>query len=103
MAERRIGMSIENWRTQIDDIDQKLVKLMNERTKCVIEIAKIKKQHKLNVVDPDRERDVFRNVEKENHGPLDVDSLNRIFGRIIEECRRIERHITGENAMDDDG
>jgi chorismate mutase len=96
MAERRSGMSIEDWRTQIDDVDRKLVKLMNDRTKCVIEIARIKKQQKLKVVDLDRERYVYENVEKENQGPLDEGSLTRIFGRIIEECRRIERQVTGE-------
>jgi len=89
-------MSIEDWRTQIDDIDRKLVKLMNERTACVIEIARIKKQEKLKVVDLDRERNVYQNVENENQGPLDAGSLTRIFGRIIEECRRIEKQVTGE-------
>jgi chorismate mutase/prephenate dehydratase len=89
-------MSIEDWRTQIDDIDRQLVKLMNERSQCAIEIARIKKQRNMGVVDPDRERNVFRNVEIENRGPLDSDSLNRIFGSIIEECRRIERQVTDE-------
>src|SRR5262249_31787579 len=96
MVERRSGMSIEDWRTQIDDIDRRLVKLMNDRTTCVIEIARIKKQEKLKVVDLDRERNVYQNVEKENLGPLDAGSLTRIFGRIIEECRRIEKQVTGE-------
>jgi chorismate mutase len=96
MVERRSGMSIEDWRTQIDDIDRRLVKLMNDRTTCVIEIARIKKQEKLKVVDLDRERNVYQNVEKENMGPLDEGSLTRIFGRIIEECRRIEKQVTGE-------
>jgi len=89
-------MSIEDWRIQIDDIDRRLVKLMNDRTRCVIEIARIKKQEKMKVVDLERERNVFHNVEKENQGPLDAGSLTRIFGRIIEECRRIEKHVTGE-------
>jgi chorismate mutase len=89
-------MTIEDWRTEIDGIDRKLVKLMNDRTKCVIEIARIKKQNGMSVVDLERERNVFQNVEHENHGPLDAASLTRIFGHIIEECRQIERHVTGE-------
>jgi chorismate mutase len=89
-------MSIDDWRSQIDDIDRKLVKLMNQRSHCVIEIARIKKQRNMNVVDLERERNVFRNVESENRGPFDSESLIRIFKRIIEECRRIERHVTGE-------
>ena len=89
-------MSIEDWRTQIDDIDCRLVKLMNERSRCVVEIAGIKKQNGMKIVDPERERTVFRNVDSANTGPFDNDSLHRIFERIIEECRRLERQITGE-------
>ena len=89
-------MSIDDWRMQIDDIDRKLVKLMSDRSHCVLEIARIKKENHMKVVDLDRERDVFSNVEKVNPGPLDTKSLHRIFERIIEECRRIERHVTGE-------
>ena len=89
-------MSIEDWRTRIDEIDRKLVKLMNDRSQCVIEIARIKKQRKMKVVDPERERNVFRNVKNENNGPLDADGLQRIFERIIDESRRIERQLTGE-------
>jgi len=89
-------MSIEDWRTRIDEIDRKLVKLMNDRSQCVIEIARIKKQNKMKVVDPEREKKVFRNVKNENNGPLDADGLQRIFERIIDESRRIERQLTGE-------
>ena len=89
-------MSIEDWRTRIDEIDRKLVKLMNDRSQCVLEIARIKKQRNMKVVDPEREKKVFRNVKSENNGPLDADGLQRIFERIIDESRRIERQLTGE-------
>ena len=89
-------MSIEDWRTRIDEIDRKLVKLMNDRSQCVIEIARIKKQRNMKIVDPEREKNVFRNVKNENNGPLDADGLHRIFERIIDESRRIERQLTGE-------
>ena len=89
-------MSIDDWRSQIDGIDRKLVKLMNDRAHCVLEIARIKKDRKLSVVDLKREQIVFRNIESENRGPLESESLNRIFKRIIEECRHIERQVTGE-------
>jgi chorismate mutase len=62
----------------------------------VIEIARIKKQLHMKVVDPQRELNVFQNVKQANSGPLDNEGFQRIFERIIEECRRIERHITGE-------
>ncbi len=89
-------MTIEDWRSRIDELDRKLVQLMNDRTHCVIEIARIKKQHHMKVVDLERERTVYRNVEKANAGPLDSDGFQRIFQCLIEECRRVERQITGE-------
>lgn len=89
-------MTIEHWRTQIDEIDRKLVKLMNDRAQCAIEIAEIKKQNKMNVVDPEREKNVFRNVENANTGPFESESLRRIFESIIEEIRQAERKVTGE-------
>src|SRR5262245_46612479 len=96
MVERGLGMSIEDWRTRIDEIDRKLVKLMNDRSQCVLEIARIKKQRNMKVVDLEREQQVFRNVKTENNGPLDSDGLQRSFERIIDESRRIERQLTGE-------
>ena len=89
-------MSIEDWRTQIDDIDRMLVKLMNNRAQCVLEIAGIKLRNNMKVVDLEREKNVLRNVEQANSGPLDADGLQRIFECIIKESRRIERHVTGE-------
>ena len=84
-------MSIEDWRDKINEIDGKLVKLLNERTQCVIEIGKIKKVMNMRVYDPDRERDVIQRVRQANRGPLDDEGLQHVFERIIDECRRIER------------
>lgn len=84
-------MSIDDWRARINEIDRKLVELLNERSRCAIEIGRIKKALKLRVYDPDREREVIRHIREENHGPLDNEGLQRLFERVIDECRRIER------------
>ena len=84
-------MSIEDWRRKIDEIDRKLVELLNERSRCAIEIGRLKRVLNLRVYDPERERDIFRRVREENNGPLDSESLQRLFERVIDECRRIER------------
>ena len=87
-------MSISDWRRRIDEIDQKLVELLNERSRCVIEIGKLKKHQNLRVYDPDREREIIRRVLEQNQGPLDDDGLQRLFERVLDECRRIERSET---------
>ena len=84
-------MSIDDWRNRIDEIDRKLVELLNERSRCAIEIGRLKKALNMRVYDPEREREVIERVLRENHGPLDSDGLQRLFERVIDECRRIER------------
>ena len=84
-------MSIEDWRRKIDEIDSKLVELFNERSKCAIEIGKIKHAEHLRVYDPEREREILKRIKAANQGPLDDESLQRLFERVIDECRRIER------------
>jgi chorismate mutase-like protein len=84
-------MTIEDWRRKIDDIDRKLVELLNERSKCAIEIGKIKKTQNLRVHDPEREREVLKLVNEANAGPLNTEGLQRLFERIMDECRQVER------------
>jgi chorismate mutase-like protein len=85
-------MSIEDWRKRIDEIDGKLLELLNERTRCVIEVGKIKKAQNVRIYDPEREREILRRMKEQSRGPLDEEGLQRLFERIIDECRRIERN-----------
>ena len=83
-------MTIEDWRAKIDALDRKLVELISERAWCALEVGKIKNSRNMEVFDPERERQIIRNILSDNKGPLDDDALRRIFERIIDECRRIE-------------
>ncbi len=89
---------LEGWRKRIDEIDQQLLKLLNERSRCAVEIGHIKKKLNLPAWQPEREKEILRNVEKANPGPLDDAAIRRLFERIIDEARSLERH-----AMDSSG
>lgn len=93
-----------DWRVRIDEIDLQLVRLFNERTQCAIEIGHIKKRHGLEIYSPSREAQVIANVTGANQGPLDTEAIRRLFERVIDEARRIERiHASkegGESAED---
>ena len=89
-------MSIDDWRERINEIDRKLVELLNERSKCAIEIGRLKKALTIRVYDPEREREVIRRIREQNGGPLDDEGLQRLFERVIDECRRIERKESGK-------
>jgi chorismate mutase len=91
-------MSLGDWRRRIDEIDRKLVELLNERSQCALEIGKIKQAEHLPLYQPDREREVLENAEKVNPGPLSDAAIRRLFERIIDEARSAERE-----AMYSDG
>ncbi len=83
---------VDGWRKRIDEIDQQILKLLNERSKCAVEIGHLKKKLNLPAWQPDREAEILRNVVKANQGPLDDAAIRRLFERIIDEARSLERH-----------
>jgi len=78
-------------RRKIDVLDLRLLELLNERTRIVEEIGHIKYHLSLPIYEPKREDDVFRNVTVNNSGPLSSDAVKRVFERIIDEMRNIQK------------
>lgn len=88
--------SIDKWRDKIDEIDKRLVELLNERAHYADEIGKIKEQLGMEAYSPKREKEVIDNIIKHNKGPLDSLALRRLFERIIDESRKLEREAMSE-------
>ena len=84
-------MDIDDWRDEIDRLDEQLVKLLNARSQCAIELGRIKRELGLAIYSPDREKEVIAHVTSINNGPLDRRAIRRLFERIIDESRSIER------------
>jgi chorismate mutase len=78
-------------REQIDEVDLRLLELLNERTAIVEEIGRIKQELKLAIYEPKREDQVFQNVVSHNNGPLPHDAVKRMFERIIDEMRTVQK------------
>jgi len=91
-----MGYSIDEWRIKIDNIDKTLVDLLNERARYADEIGKIKEQLGLDAYSPKREHEVLENVLGANKGPLSDAALRRLFERIIDESRKLEREAMSE-------
>jgi chorismate mutase len=97
-------MNIADWRRRMDEIDRKLVELLNERCRCALEIGHLKVQSKVPLYQPAREREVLANAEANNRGPLSHDAIRRLFERIIDEARSAERvAMHRESSITDDG
>ena len=86
---------VSDLRRRIDQIDDQLMKLLNSRSACAVEIGRIKRHIGMAVYQPEREKWILDRVERNNPGPLDSGAVRRVFERVIDESRRLER-LAGE-------
>jgi len=87
---------LDGWRNRIDEIDRELIRLLNERARCAVEIGHIKQKRNEPAWQPQRELEILRNAVESNPGPLDGAAIRRLFERIIDEARALERHAMNE-------
>jgi chorismate mutase len=92
---------VEELRRRIDQIDDQLMKLLNSRSACAVEIGRLKRKIGMPVYQPGREKWILERVERNNPGPLDRGAVRRVFERVIDESRRLER-LAGEAAAGDE-
>src|SRR6266571_8978276 len=89
--------SLDDLRQDIDRIDEVLVRLLNERARVACEVGRVKKEQGVEVYQPDREKQVLEHVRGvASEGPLGPDAIGRLFERIIDEARRLERRVVYE-------
>ena len=86
-------MDISDWRKKIDDMDRRLVALLNERAAAAVEIGRLKRNTSLPVYEPERERVVIANVQQSSSGPLAARDLAQIYERIMDVMRSIQQHV----------
>jgi chorismate mutase len=91
MTHEEVLAALAKYRDEIDALDIELLRVLNQRTRVVEEIGRVKEAMSLPVYEPKREDDVFRNVIENNPGPLSAEALKRIFERIIDEMRSLQK------------
>ena len=84
-------MTIDDYRKEINRLDAELLRIFNERADLALKIGEIKKELGIPVYDPEREKRIFETMSRENPGPLEDDAIVRLFERVIDESRRLER------------
>jgi chorismate mutase-like protein len=83
--------ALTDCRERINAIDRRLLALLNERTRIVEQIGRIKQECKMPVYEPKREEEVLSNIAGHNAGPMAPEAARRIFERIIDEMRTLQR------------
>lgn len=82
---------LNQWRDKIDEIDRRLVALLNERAECAQAIGRLKREAEMPIYEPQREKVIFENVQRENKGPLPDSELVQVYERIIDVMRKIQK------------
>jgi len=86
-----VKADLDDLRKRIDLLDESLVRLLNSRAACALEIGRLKREMGIAIYQPEREAEVLGNVQRVNNGPLDQAAIKRLFERIIDEARHLER------------
>jgi len=84
---------IQDLRKKIDEIDGKLVDLLNERARIVIDIGNIKKTEKLDFHSPSREQEVLERLAARNKGPFPQEALRAVYREIMSSSLSLERPL----------
>jgi chorismate mutase len=82
---------LETLRRAIDAVDSRLLELIHERVRLVLEVGNFKAKHGIAIYDPERERRLLERLTALAQPPLEPDTVRRIFERLIDESRRLEQ------------
>ena len=91
MSNNQKGRSLEMLRSRIDELDSELLKLLNERAKCVIKIGKIKQKEKKDVLVPMREKELLDRLCTVNKGPMEDKMVIYLFQQIIDTLKDLQK------------
>jgi len=92
-------VEITELRKRIDLLDDVLLRIFNERARLALEIGFAKKKLNLAVFDPTREKRIFARMKEDNPGPLDDEAIVRMFERVVDESRRLERITSHQEEL----
>jgi chorismate mutase len=84
-------MDIADWRKKIDEIDRKLVQLVNERAHAAREIGRLKRGRSLAIYEPEREREILEKLSQLNQGPLSDGALIQVYERLMDVMRALQQ------------
>jgi chorismate mutase len=88
--------NLDNWRSEIDDIDREIMALLNRRASVARDVGRVKARAGLPVVDIEREDEILRRVVARNEGLLENETVLGIYRRILETSREIQIRTMAE-------
>ena len=87
-------MNLSHLRSKIDELDKKIIELLNDRTNLALEVGKIKSEAGKEIYAPERESQIYQKIDREAKGPLPKDSLKSIYREIMSAALALEKPLT---------
>lgn len=86
-------MELEQLRAKINEIDDRLLDLLNDRARIAMQIGEIKKKMEANIIDREREEQIYQRILKKNQGPFSGEAIKSIFALIIQKSRELQKNM----------
>jgi chorismate mutase / prephenate dehydratase len=87
-------MDLDEWRSRINNLDDQILHLLNERAEAALKIGDLKRQRDAPVYSPEREAEVLRRVAEGHDGPLTAEMTRAIWREVLSACRALEAPLT---------
>ena len=87
-------MNLDDWRSRINDLDNQILHLLNQRAEAALQIGDLKRRQDLPSYAPDREAEIVSRLSVASGGPLPAASIRAIWREILSGCRALERPIS---------
>lgn len=86
-------MNLNQLRKKIDEVDKRIIELLNERTDLALEVGKLKTEVGKEVYSPERENEIYQKIDREAHGPLPKGALKSIYREIMSASLALEKPL----------
>jgi len=87
-------MNLDDWRSRINDLDNRILQLLNQRAEAVLQIGDLKRRQDAPVYAPDREAEILRRLSESSPGPLRGPAIGAIWREILSASRALESPLT---------
>jgi chorismate mutase / prephenate dehydratase len=87
-------MNLDDWRSRINDLDNQILNLLNQRAEAALKIGDLKRRHGLPYYVPEREAEIVSRLSAANAGPMPGDTVRAVWREILSGCRAIEHPLT---------
>jgi len=87
-------MNLDDWRSRINDLDNQILRLLNQRAEAVLQVGDLKRRQGVPIYAPEREAEIFQRLTTTSTGPVTAEAINAIWREVLSASRALESPMT---------